>query len=409
MTTDGRLSELVARVETVGAELQAGIGEAVGGLGGIEARPAHVARRLGMDTTAVWRVLRAGTAPSPITCVHVAPGPTGLGDFLRAVEAQGLGGTERLGRAIGAFAGLLNDFPTGRRGLNAAIEGWLPEARERGLRTASQSAVRAYAQLIGCQMRCVAVAGVLVPSDEAGYLDMVHVRVLHQVRRLRDGAAISVTGTHILSLLPDADPMDAACVLGTHERCEDIRGFLLPEFGSRPTPELGAARVGMTSTLTLPVGSPAVSQTVTIALGYRLRRTWRTTRSGGLDFEWLGSRCSLPARSMVSDLIVPRSFWSGGLPEILVTLQGGTPVSPEADRAAYELTELPLGVSSGPATTLSEDLAELGTGDAPTYLGAVRHAFAAEGIDPRDCVAFRAAVDHPVPLSTLTWFYPLPG
>lgn len=409
MKTDGRLSDLVARVETVGAELQAAITESVRDLGGVDTRPAHLARRLGMDTTAVWRVLRAATAPSPIACVHVIPGPMGLADFRRAVVEHGGGHGERLGGAITGFEALLADFPSGRRGLNSAIEGWLPEARERGLRTAAQGAVRAFSQLIGCQVRCFAVASVLVPSEDEGYLDLVHVRVLHQVRRMRDGAAISLTGTHILSLRPEAEPMDLTRSLGTHERREDIRGFLLPAFGTRPAPELGAVRLGQTSTLTLPVGLPDVSQPVTIALGYRTRLAWRAARGGGIDTEWISNRCSLPTRTMVSDLIVPRSMWSGGLPEILITLQSGTPVNPDSDRAAYELTELPLGISCGPATLLSPDLAELGTGEAPTYLDAVRFAFQAEGIDPRSYVAFRASVDHPVPLSTQTWFYPLPA
>lgn len=400
--------KLIEQVRVVGETLQASLVEALNLVGGSHARPSHIARRLDMDTTAVWRVVRAALASSPISCVHNLPGPGALNDFRRAVERHAAVGVPDLTVAVALFEELLEEFPSGRRGLNAAIEGWLPAARERGLRTASQSAFRAYAQLIGCQIKGMAIASVLTPSRTPGLMDLIHVRLMHDIQRMRDGAEITLCGSHVLSMAPEAHSLAAMQRLGHSGPCLSIGDTLLDEFGSHPPVVTGTAEAGRTSMLTLPVGSPPVNRPATIALGYRMEGAWRSRQTKTIKNEWISTRYSIPVRLSVSDLVVPRSMWRGGLPEVVVNLHGGAIANPDTDREVYELTRIPLGVSSGPAMTLLPDLSNLDWVGAPAYAGAVRFAFEREGLDPADFVGFRVVMDHPVPMSTLTWFFALP-
>lgn len=401
--------DLFSRVETIGSALQTALVRALDPVGGPHMRPAHAARRLGMDTTAVWRVFQAATAPTPVACVHALPGLTGLSDFRRAVERHAGVGFPDLALAISRFEQLLEEFPAGRRGLNAAIEGWLPAAREKGLRSASQAASRAFSQLIGAQAKGVGIASILTPSqDGADAFDLIHVRVIQDLQRLRDGAELPLAGTHVSSQDPSMESLQITRPLGPSRPITDIRDLVIPEFGSLPPVSLGHARFGPMSVLTLPVGEPPVNESATVALGYRTLRSWLRDPDPASPPNWISRRSALPVRVAIDDLVVHRSIWNGGLPEMLLNLQFGGPINPSTSGHAYMLSEIPLGISPGPAKSLMSDLRELTWDDAPTYRQAVAHAFESESIDPADYVAFRVAMEHPVPMSTLTWFYKMP-
>lgn len=406
MTTDTVTQEEVTRV---GALLQEALGRCLNGVGGAHARPSHTAKRLGLDTTLVWRIVRAVRAPSPIGCVHRLPSPSGIAEFRSAIQSLPEVDGRELDGAMRAFESLIDLFPSGRRGLNAAIEGWLPEARHAGLRTAAQDAFRAYSHLVGCQIDAHAIGTIVVPPAEGASADVLcdtlHVRVLDRIRRLRDGAPVALCST----ARPTLDHSVSACGVSPVRRshdASDIRDLLLSTIGMKPH-EFSAHAVGGASVLTLPVGSPAVNESATIALASRAYGTWRAYRSREQETETGSYRYSVPCRASVNDLIVPQSLRSAGIPELLLHMQGTSTGDPMTDREAFELTRLPIPVSSSSGIALDASLSALEWNETPAYAESLRTAFAESGLDPRDFVAFRVRLDWPPPFVTLTWFYSL--
>lgn len=277
------------------------------------------------------------------------------------------------------------------------------------MRSAAQDAFRAYSQLVGCQVDAHAIGTVVVPpvagSGPDPLCDTLHVRVMQRIRRLRDGAPVALCSTARPTLDCSRSAGGVSPVRKVHAPT-DIRDMLLSTSGMEPH-EFSAHAVGGSSVLTLPVGLPTVNESAMFALASRSHGIWRAYRSRQQETETGSYRYSVPCRASVNDLIVPHSLRSAGIPEILLHMQGTSSGDPITDRAAFELTRLPIPVSSSSGIALDASLSALEWNDAPAYAESLRTAFEESGLDPREFVAFRVRLDWPPPFVTLTWFYSL--
>lgn len=367
-----------------------------------------------MDTTIAWRLCRAASEHSPHACIHALPGPAALNAFIAAVrplidpkDRPANQAIASLAEAVGQFDALIAQIPSKRRGLNALIEGTNPEAKDRGIRTASQGAFRAFSQLLGSEIEGNAIATIVLPPQQgATTCDILHVRVMERIRRLRDGAPIALCSTPYPARVADRAISEAFQTLAG-EPFGDARDLIMEGESSPDLPPLDTRVVAGASVLVLPIGSPPATHAATIALGYRSNGVWSAWRSASQSHNWGSYRYSVPSRHAVNDLILHRSLWGGGLPEVLTHLQGSASDPPTRDRLAFELTELPLGIACAPAQALDESCHAVEISRVPTYGRAVHSAMRSAGLDPREFVMFRAKIEHPVPMMTLTWWCPL--
>jgi hypothetical protein len=406
--------ELSSDVSRVGTLVQRALSAVIVAIGGRNAKPLHVSRKLGMDSTVVWRLVTASRASTPAGCLHGLPGPQSISMLFQEAERISPGAASGGAEALRAFEELLARFADGRQGLNAAIEGWLPEARTSGMRAAAQSSFRAMSQVLGCQILGNGIASIVVPSSTDGDVcDVIHVRLMHGIRRLRAGAPIALCSTPLIEAAPSEGDHGNASAIPTRVRVDGsearrVSDLLLMEHCSDPLPVIATHSVSRALVMTLPTGSPRVNEETTLALGYRSDGAWQRYASERLSHEWGTYRYSVPSKWAVNDLLLHRDVWSGVLPEVMTHFQGTATPDGGSDRRTYELSRVNVGVQSSSMFELEPGCGALSDARVPGYQDAVAGALEAAGFEAKDFVGFRATMPHPITFMSLTWWYGLP-
>ncbi len=199
-------------------------------------RPADLERALGLSRTLAWQIHRMATSSDALKAASQMPGIAAVRQVLEAAEAVGVpqerlvavsSAMERFGSMAEVHAGERGAFST----MLKSVAGRDSEVIDLALR---RRALRINSQCWGYQVKTFLGCGIYHPSSSPGCFDMIAVRGLHEVRRLRGGARFRF-GTQRIS-----DGSEAP--LGDHANGALLNPpagpKLLTEYCTKPCPEL---------------------------------------------------------------------------------------------------------------------------------------------------------------------------
>jgi hypothetical protein len=402
--TGGGMPDLRAHVEMVGTQLRTSLEEAVLAISGPSPRPNHLITRAGLDKTLAGRIMQTVRSPDALGAVTRCPAPNGLGIFVRAAQAAGVDARsiERVARAVTSFEELLARFPRGRSGLEAAVSGWMPEAREQGEKTARQSVFKGMAFLFGYQSEATLGLSMLKPSADGNAVDVAMVNGQYGLRRLRQGEPLSISGvryyakgaTGSLDLNPrtlDGGPMEGtAC--------------LLNEFCVPGAPPLDVVKTRDQRLFVLPAGEPEVNSPITLVLGHTQAASWRRYSSPDLKEEWQTILARCPTRVLINDTFIRDDVYQGVEPVVTTHIVGMSPLPARERGPTFPLDEVHLNVESG---WVAGGIASIGTGDVPRHAELALEVFRRLGEDPARYRIHRLRMQYPVTGIAATRWFPL--
>ena len=399
--TSGVEVDLEERINSVAIGLRDDLVPIVDALGGCTMRPALLVRLIDIDQSLASRLLRATRAGKLFEFLHAIPAPTGLRIFLKAAGKTKVAPDlcQRAAASVNRFQLLIDEFPAGRAGLDAAISNSVPEMRARAERTAKQSAFKGMAYLLGHESNAIVGALARQPSADGRTCDQMHIVGIHGVRRSRPGRPISVFGMR-------SSEVDSPATLRTLEgevTHGDLKNMLLRPFCSDPLPQLKGVRDGDYVALTLPDETLAVNVPSTLVIAFILSGAARyRTDIQAEESNMHVLRC--PSRICIRSVFIHEEIQVGSAPHITVRLPSIQDQSAGSSDSARNLHELDLSVS---VESLGMGLSNIYCKEVPSHAETIAYAFKKVGWDPNRFHVYRYRVIYPPPLVTFTWWFPL--
>jgi hypothetical protein len=220
-------------------EAQAALTDLLATIGLGNARPIEVGRRLDLDKTLAWKVVRFVQEPDPAEAARHMPGPSGVEIVLRAASARGAApvridavreADQRLREFVGRHAG-------DRRSFEAMLAVGAPD--EKLVQEERRAFYRAGSAIWGVRARVQFLLLILRPSQtDDGLLDAVQLGGLVQFERLRPDVPwlirrlrASATDDSRALIRMRREPLDPAGAASGG-------GALVPEYCSQPPPQL---------------------------------------------------------------------------------------------------------------------------------------------------------------------------
>jgi len=396
-----------ARVASVGSELRARLEEVVLAVVGPMPRPVDLISATGMDKSLAGRLLKTVRSTDPLVAIHACPSPQGLRLFLDAAERGGAG-AEVIGRgreAVSAFEGLIRDFTGGRSALDAAVVGWLPDARAREQRAARQSIHKSMSTVLGYLADIHVGTQIITPCNDPDTWDNTVLFGRVGLRRLRHGTPLAILGTRRYPT--DAMGRELPGVENIHGEVSPPTpaGYLVEPFCSAPLPRLELRETADQTMLALMEDSPDVNVPVTIFSALVLRQSWLRYRSEHRQAEWNTQIPRIPCRLMLNDFVLHRDVEVSGEPYTTVRLLGLGGAAPKPGPSGAEIDHIDM-----PAETSWHSFAEgsVGNGSVPRYPELLSHILEARGFDPVEFRVYRRRTEYPLPFVAVATWWDLP-
>lgn len=379
---------LEVRITRTGDELLARLARVIEQVPGSDAGPQRLAGELGVDKVLASRLLKAVRSPDAMSIMHRAPGPEPLRRVLRASARFGVpeGDLAAAHAAVDAFEDLIRADAGDRSALEAILSAWVPEARREFELRRKQAAFRALSQLKGVQADAFAEAAIFWPSTDPARIDIVWIKFVAGLRRLRPGAHVKFTSKRGVESPDGRRPMTLA-----GEPIDSVENAVLPAFSSSPTPALTARVVGeqthylledialgeAVNLVTCEVNRAEIPRYVPAARGRRA---------------WASSDIAIPAQRSQLDVLVHRDLFPGEHPDLRVY---DTAISGTADRndPARDIDRLDLLET---IDHLGAGLQRFGSSDVPRYRALLEHACQSQGYDGAMLRGYRVATDYPL-------------
>ncbi|MDF1839457.1 MAG: hypothetical protein P1V35_16435, partial [Planctomycetota bacterium] len=187
--------ELRAQAEALGAELQDGFAELIAILPNRITGPQALADALeGINSVSAGRLLKAIAQKDPIATLQLLPGPKPLQQVIDAskrlqIEEEAI---ERAETATREFDGFIREQAGDRSTLKAMLTAWLPEERKEFESQRRQTIFKARQELDGVSSDLELNAMVIHPSEDPGHLDLVNVKCLFGIDRIRPEATVTL-------------------------------------------------------------------------------------------------------------------------------------------------------------------------------------------------------------------------
>lgn len=231
--------DLRQRVEALGTRLAEDLNLVIAGLPDRPTGPRALGRALDLTTVTASRLLKAIAQHDPIAVLQLVPGPNPLGKMIDSIEAI-TGATEASAaarRAVGDFDALIRDEAGDRGSLKAMLSAWLPEERREFEAQRRQAVFKALAEMEGVSCDLELSSLFLSPSEADGEIDIVNVKALLGIDRIRPDAVVKL-GTRRLESGDEAAPR-MPLTLGGEPAVDGLHTVRLDEFCSaRPAPLL---------------------------------------------------------------------------------------------------------------------------------------------------------------------------
>ncbi len=238
--------ELRAEAEALGAELQDGFSELISDLPRRILGPQALSATLeGVDGVSASRLLKALAQKDSIATLQLLPGPKPLQRVVDAAKALGLeaSATARAEEATAKFDSFIREKSGDRSSLKAMLSAWLPEERREFENQRRQTIFKARQELDGVSADLEMNAIILHPSEEEGLLDLVNVKCLLGIDRIRPDAVVKLgtrrmQGTNNTRTAKKGESAERLPTNLDGEKAQDgLHSVLLNEFCSaRPAP-----------------------------------------------------------------------------------------------------------------------------------------------------------------------------
>lgn len=293
-------------------------------------KPAEFQRVLKLDRSLGSRLLRAVQMHDPLASLHRMPGPHGIRLLLRAAGKVGgdheviAGAEEALVAVEHLIAGELGDW----KELDAAISGWLPDAREQFEMANRQAAFRAMSNIKGVTADAEVSVTLIHPgSAKANWVDRAGITGICRMKRLRPGTPMGLLhgssiapppGTQRLSL--DGQPIDP-----THG------APLLRQFSSSPTPRFEVRVEGDMVHYVLQGDDVGLGSMVDLLFADVMRGRYPEHKGISPRPATPGALIDIPVKALIVDVLVHEDVWPGVEPDLRMYDTAGRGVANPTD------------------------------------------------------------------------------
>jgi len=382
---------LEIRITQAGQRLLDGFQRAMDELPEASAGPQRLATRLGVDKVLASRLLKALRTPDPLAVIHRMPGPDPLRRVASSLEQAGVSPTlvADVIAAIEGYDEVIKRDAGDLSGLQAILSAWVPEAKRDFEGRRLQAMYRAVSQLKGASVDVYADTVIFTPNDDGETIDVVWIKALVNLVRLRPGAVVKLTSHRAV----EEDGASRAPTALDGSPITDLSASLLSEFCSPVTPRISVRPAGEQIHYILEddvFGAHASATIVTCE-----------TNSGELPryvdpaknrTAWASSEPSVPAKLMQFDCFVHEDLWGGAAPGVRVydTAIGGIA---DVNDPGREIDRLDV---STVCESLGRGLGRARSDAVPDYHGIIEHVRAARGWDPSPYLGYRVVHEHPL-------------
>ncbi len=379
---------LELRITQTGDALLAGLVRVLDQVPGSDAGPQRLATELGVDKVLASRLLKAVRSPDAMSAMHRAPGPDPLRRVLKASEKLGVPSDDLVAAhaAVDRFEALIRSELGDRSALEAVLSAWVPEARREFELRRSQAAFRAMSQLKGVEADVFAEAAILWPTEDGERIEVVWIKAVRGVRRLRPGALVKFTSQRSVESSDARRPLTLA-----GEPVESVPSTVVPEFSSSPVPTLVAQVVGEHTHYILDgigLGEPA--DVVTCEVNHAEIARYVPASRGRRA--WASSDVAIPSKRLQLDVLVHEDLFPGEHPDLRIydsTIRG------TADRndPSRDIDQLDLLAS---VDHLGRGVSRFGSDHVRRYRRLLEHVCSALAFDGDKLRGYRVVADYPI-------------
>lgn len=384
------LESIEVRITQAGDALLRGLTRVIEQVPGSDAGPQKLAGQLGVDKVLASRLLKALRSPDAMAVVHRSPGPEPLRRVLAASARLGVPPdlVAEAEAAVDRFEALIQTDIGDRSALEAILSAWVPEARREFELRRKQAAYRAMSQLKGVEADVYAEAAVFWPNPDGQRVDIVWIKAVSGLRRLRPGVAVHFTSQRRVEGPQGRRPENLA-----GEPVDAVHGAVVAEFSTDPVPPLRAQIAGEATHYLLDGAGFGMGHAVTLVTcevnrGEIPRFVSRSRNRRA----WASSDINIPARKSQFDLLIHEDLFPGENPELRLydtTIRGQADVNdPTRDIDQFDLLES--------VDSLGKGLARFGSSDVPQYRGLLAHVCGTLGYQGERLRGYRVVSEYPI-------------
>lgn len=229
----------------LGEALATRLARVVAAIPGSPVGPVKLAKAIGMDKVLASRVLRASAHRNPIAALKAMPGPEPLRRLSQAAKRRGVDPAliKDLDASVADFDLLLRRDVGDRSALDTILASWLPESRAEFELSRKQGVYRSISQLRGTSADVMINTVFVTPTpNDPSHIDLNWVIGMLGLRRVRPGAVIKFASRRIVK--DPATDLPRSLLSLDATPAHDIAGLILPQFCSKPIPEVTVRPAG---------------------------------------------------------------------------------------------------------------------------------------------------------------------
>ena len=386
-------SELRQTVEALGATLADRLGMVLDGLPGRATGPQRLGEVLGMTTVTASRLLKALSQDDPIAVVQLIPGPNPLRKIVAAAREVGApaAACEDALSSVDAFDRLIREEAGDRGVLKAMLSAWLPDERREFEAQRRQTIFKALTELEGVSCDLEVDTLILHPSATSGKLDIVNVKCLLGIDRIRPDAVVKL-GTRRVVRSDEEERPRLPLTLNGEPALDGLNTVRLDDFCKAPPAPFAVLESGDTIQYSLgPTGFGRESK-VDLVMAEVNRAELQDDRDEGGPSPFFFAIPEMPSRRLVFDVCLHRDVYAGFSPELSTfDTAGRGPANPGDLSRATDRRPCPEALQVLGAGTRRLRLLEF-----VRYGALLDHAFATLGWDAAEFRTYRVNIPYPL-------------
>lgn len=384
-------TNLEVRITEAGRQLLSGFQRAMSELPEASDGPQRLSVRLGVDKVLASRLLKALRSTDPLAVIHRMPGPDPLRRVAAALREAGVADdlVADVLRAIEGYDEVIKRDAGDLSGLQAILSSWVPEAKREFEGRRLQAAYRAVSQLKGASVDVYADTVFFHPNPDGDTIDVVWLKALVNLVRLRPGALVKLTSHRAVE--DDASARAPQALDGSP--ITDLSASLLSRFCAPNSPRVAVHPAGEQVHYILEDDAfgPRAAATIVTCESNRGELARYIDPARGRS-AWASAEPSVPAKFLQFDCFVHEDLWGGAPPGVRVydTAIGGIA---DINDPARDVDRLDVGATCEP---LGKGLARARSDAVPEYHAMVEHIRAAMGWDAAPFLCYRVAQEYPL-------------
>lgn len=389
-TAPQTMGTLEVRINAAGEDLLKGLTTVLGQIPATDAGPQQLAKELGIDKVLASRILKALRAPDPMSVVHRVPGPEPMRRLLKATSKLGVNPEDLVNAnsAVDRFESLIRSEIGDRSALEAILSAWVPEARREFELRRKQAAFRAMSQLKGAQADVYAEAAIFYPSPDNEHIDIVWIKAVIGLHRLRPGVVVKFTSHRQIE-----DQSERKTYTLAGDPVDSVTSATLEKYCSIPTPVLDVHHAGELMHYTLQENCFGASSSIDlVTCEVNRAEIPRYIPDERNRKAWASSDINIPSKRMQFDVLVHKDLYNRSFPELRIydtTINGQADINdPSRDVDQLDLLES--------IENLGEGLSRFGSSLVPNYRKIIEEVCTTLNFDASTLRGYRCAADYPI-------------